>query len=680
MFDRRLPALLLLLCGLAVPPPAAAAGPEEAPGLRIRESLTQELSFSRRGPGPGLDLRESRRLLAEASLPLDGVPALDADSLLGLRVGEWTFEGRLGDDPRWRPGRERARLRVRVEGPDGPEEVKLAARWRDGTLALRASVRGAAPLAARLRSDPAGAVEAPVDAAVRLGAEGWRLGGSAPGTLSRTDATVLGEPLGLARITLEGTVPVLDETEDADVPSVAIATPEEDSLLPIGTLSVSGTLGDHRTLVSVTWSLNNGEQVAIPFAADLATGFLTDLAATFDFAVEPVPGRNTVFVTARDAAGNEGVSSVDFAVVVPREVPMAAGAHFALATDASGGVRHWGNGSVYGFPILTAPTTLPGLEGAVALAGGYQHGLALLPDGTVRSWGANWYGQLGYSLESPAIYGTVPAEVPGLEGIVAIAAAGYDSMALRADGAVFVWGSNEVGQKGNGTQGGSGMTPSVVPGLPPCRAIAACNGARTEWSSLFAVAENGDVWGWGDDGNGELCRGNVSPRLSLVPVKNPYVSGVASLSCGYGFVVAVREDGTVAGWGRAGQGQIPGGGYPGSHTGIVQVPGAEGIVQAACGWESTLLLRVDGVVLACGGNRYGQLGNGTTVDADRSLPPPLPAPVPGLTGVARIASAFYTGYAVGGDGSLRCWGLNSTGQVGDGTQENRLEPVLVLLD
>ncbi|NUN52685.1 MAG: hypothetical protein HUU06_07865, partial [Planctomycetaceae bacterium] len=510
--------------------------------------------------------------------------------------------------------------------------------------------------------------------------EGWRLGGTAPGTLVRTGATVLGAPLSLARISLEGRVPVLDPTEDGDLPSVAIASPEEDSLLPIGTLSVSGTLGDHRSLVSVAYSLNGAPPVEVPFAADPGTGFLTDLAATFDFGVEPVPGRNTVVVTARDAAGNEGSSSVEFAVVVPREVPLAAGAHFALATDASGGVRHWGSTGVYGFPILTAPTLLPGLEGAVALAGGFQHGLALLPDGTVRSWGANWFGQLGYALEGQAAYGTVPAPVPGLEGIVAIAAGGHNSMALRADGAVFVWGSNGKGQMGNGSEGGFATTPSVVQGLPPCRAIAVGTGPRTEWCTLFAVAENGDVWGWGDDGNGELCRGNTSPRHSLLPVQNPFVSGVASIACGYGFAIAVREDGTVAGWGRAGQGQIPGAWWQGSHSVVVQVPGAAGIVQAACGWESTLLLREDGVVLACGGNKYGQLGNGTTIEADRSQPPPLPVPVPGLGGVARIASAFYTAYAVGEDGSLRCWGLNSSGQVGDGTQENRLDPASVLLD
>jgi hypothetical protein len=73
-------------------------------------------------------------------------------------------------------------------------------------------------------------------------------------------------------------------------------------------------------------------------------------------------------------------------------------------------------------------------------------------------------------------------------------------------------------------------------------------------------------------------------------------------------------------------------------------------------------------------NDYGQLGTGDRVDG------PTPRLVRALTGVTSLALGEFHGCALMGDplsGTLRCWGSNMAGQLGDGTTTDRLEPVAI---
>ena len=70
---------------------------------------------------------------------------------------------------------------------------------------------------------------------------------------------------------------------------------------------------------------------------------------------------------------------------------------------------------------------MTGLTGAVQVAAGHYHGMALLGDGTVRAWGANTYGQLGDGTTSRR---TSPVTVPGLSGVETVTAGRAYSAAL----------------------------------------------------------------------------------------------------------------------------------------------------------------------------------------------------------------------------------------------------------
>jgi hypothetical protein len=98
----------------------------------------------------------------------------------------------------------------------------------------------------------------------------------------------------------------------------------------------------------------------------------------------------------------------------------------STTTQAFAEVVAWGRNN-------QGQTTVPaGLSGVVAIAAGGEHTVALKSDGTVVAWGYNYAGQT-----------TVPA---GLSGVVAIAAGAWHTVALKSDGTVVAWGSNSAGQ------------------------------------------------------------------------------------------------------------------------------------------------------------------------------------------------------------------------------------------
>lgn len=122
-------------------------------------------------------------------------------------------------------------------------------------------------------------------------------------------------------------------------------------------------------------------------------------------------------------------------------------------------------------PILVPGIGDPGDPRAVAVAGGEQHSLALLDNGTILAWGDNAFGQLG----TGGAFQSLPTLVPGITTAVAIAAAGTHSMALLRDGRVMAWGRDNHGQLGDGTIGLPNIagSPQFVTGLTGVAAIAA---------------------------------------------------------------------------------------------------------------------------------------------------------------------------------------------------------------
>jgi alpha-tubulin suppressor-like RCC1 family protein len=249
---------------------------------------------------------------------------------------------------------------------------------------------------------------------------------------------------------------------------------------------------------------------------------------------------------------------------------VAAGEAHSLALKSDGTVWSWGKNS-YGALALSngdksAPLQIAGLSGVAAIAAASNSSYALKSDGTVWAWGYNYNGELGNGSTTSS---SVPVLVTGAVGIVAIAAGSGHVVALKQDGTVLTWGDNYYCQLGNNTTSNYGSTycrdstaASAVSGLSGVSAIAASS------ANSVALKSDGTVWVWGANTAGQL--GNNSPRGNYFsPVQVTGLSAVSEIAGSRGdHLLARKTTGEVYAWGSNSYGQLGNseGGYGSSYN------------------------------------------------------------------------------------------------------------------
>lgn len=234
------------------------------------------------------------------------------------------------------------------------------------------------------------------------------------------------------------------------------------------------------------------------------------------------------------------------------------------------------------------------------------------------------------------------------------------------------------------------------------RAVAAGNNHTT------SVKNDGTVWVWGNGFNGGLGNGSSGPgAFSRSAIQVPDLSGVEKVEDGNGFVYALKSDGTVWAWGINSSGQlgdgttiertrpvqtngltnvigIAGGNFFGAavkgdgtvwiwgetssitgifgtnHTTPIQVAGIQDVTAIAAGAQHLLMLKSDKTLWSIGVNSRGELGDGSTTHRT------TPVQVAGLSNVARIAAGEEFSLARKEDGTIWAWGINFNGQLGPG--------------
>jgi alpha-tubulin suppressor-like RCC1 family protein len=184
---------------------------------------------------------------------------------------------------------------------------------------------------------------------------------------------------------------------------------------------------------------------------------------------------------------------------------------------------------------------------------------------------------------------------------------------------------------------------------------------------------DGTVDCWGHNEQGQIGDGSV--QFAQTPVAVTGLSNIAAIGAGYTSTCAILSDATAKCWGDDLQGQLGNGasGAAASSTTPVSVTGLTGAVSLTSGGAAhTCAVINDGTARCWGYNSQGQLGNGSL-----AINSPVPVTVTGLSGVVQLATGYYHSCALLGDGTVHCWGLNSAGQLGDGTNTKSMTPVLV---
>jgi alpha-tubulin suppressor-like RCC1 family protein len=320
------------------------------------------------------------------------------------------------------------------------------------------------------------------------------------------------------------------------------------------------------------------------------------------------------------------------------------------------------------------PTTVAGLSGVTQIATGNSHTCALRNDGTVACFGSNFHGELGNTTNTEvAVANPTPTTVAGLSGVTQIATGGTHTCALRNDGTVACFGSNYYGELGTPSPPATAATnpaPITVAGLSGVTQIAAGD------SQTCALRNDGTVACFGRNTYGQL--GNTSNNGTLnanpTPTTVDGLTGVTAIAVGTSHTCAARNDGTVACFGNNHYGQLGNTTNNGTDTANpvpTAVAGLSTVTGIAAGFAQTCALRSDGTVWCFGSNAYGELGNST--NSGTVTPNPTPTAAAGLSGVTQVAASFVHSCALSG-GTVACVGSNRYGELGVTTNSGTLNP------
>lgn len=300
---------------------------------------------------------------------------------------------------------------------------------------------------------------------------------------------------------------------------------------------------------------------------------------------------------------------------------------------------------------------------AAAIDAGGAHACVITNRGGVACWGANDEGQLG---DGTKTYRRSPVMVVGLSADVVAIATGYaHTCALTAGGRVKCWGRNSNGGLGNGSTTGS-TTPVDVTGLQG--GVVAISAGMLH---SCAVLQDGGVRCWGGNAEGALGDGTAIDRTTPVPVHG--APAAQAVVAGGGVSCLLSRDGGVQCWGANSAGSLG----DGTHTNRA-VPGPvsglnSGVTAIALDYRHACALTTAHDLYCWGVAGWGQLG--TRVDGANS---PVPVRVDGVAGrVLTMSTGHSQTCAILDDHTARCWGLNSDGEIGDGTTELRGRPVSV---
>jgi alpha-tubulin suppressor-like RCC1 family protein len=344
-----------------------------------------------------------------------------------------------------------------------------------------------------------------------------------------------------------------------------------------------------------------------------------------------------------------------------------------LSPPVSGQTQGWGlnQRGQLGIGSVASPQPNPlintSLPDATAMSISHEYALFLKADGTVAAAGANESGQLGIGSMVPTFTTVTPLTDSSMKNVIQISAGYTHSAALRADRTVWSWGLNDKGQLGVGQI----FTHPCQCSITPFQTTGISDIVQIDAGKDFTIAlkADGTVWAWGTNTSGQLGNGSTAMGQPFPLQVGASVAGfnnIIAVSAGDSHAIALKSDGTVWVWGRNSEGQLGNGTTGGNWLLPQQSPLISGIAQISAGSAHNIAFRNDGKFWAWGSNASGQFGNGTIETAGcRCVSiPQLNSVFTDLVEIEALSSGTFARLS---DGSVWAWGANLAGEVGNGT-------------
>lgn len=350
-----------------------------------------------------------------------------------------------------------------------------------------------------------------------------------------------------------------------------------------------------------------------------------------------------------------------------------------------------------------------------AISTGDTHTCAILTDRTVKCWGRNFYGQLGDGTQTNRATPTAVLGITNAKKIVALPA--EMTCAILSDKSVTCWGFN-----GNWPLDFLRASPQTKP--VPLAGVAGAIDLAGGYTHACAVLEGGTISCWGDCSSGQCGDGIVdSEHYMIPPTINGTIAGAVSISANdqhtcvrlsdgtvkcFGIIVdpissiksyipspelikyesndvltnvvgiasgpynnfCILSEGTALSWGMSSGNNLGNSTNNRSNSNPLPIIGITNPRNISAGYIHTCAAMWDGTIMCWGNNSYGQLGIGSEGGEYSS-----PVQVQGITNAVSVSAGMYTTCALTSEQEAYCWGLNTEGQLGNGTNTNSALPI-----
>jgi alpha-tubulin suppressor-like RCC1 family protein len=362
---------------------------------------------------------------------------------------------------------------------------------------------------------------------------------------------------------------------------------------------------------------------------------------------------------------------------------------YTCAIKTTGALFCWGYN---GFGDIgnnsTTDSLLPVQESTAAsdwanVSTGGTHTCAIKTNGELYCWGDNHLGELGNNTTTvryvPVQESTVASDWANVSG-------GYKhTCAIKTNGTLFCWGYNQLGQLGTNSNQDSHV--------PVQESTASTDWARVSAGQLHtcAIKTNGTLFCWGSDEYSQLGNNSTdslqyferytppsSSTIAYRPIPMQEGTGAtdwARVSAGDKHTCAIKTNGTLFCWGDNEDGMLGNNSNKDSHVPVQESAGATDWARVSASNNHTCAIKTNGMLFCWGNNEYGQLGNNSTTN---SLVPVQESTA--ATDWANLSAGGSHTCAIKTNGTLFCWGYNSQGEFGDNSTTNSLVPVPASID
>ncbi len=311
------------------------------------------------------------------------------------------------------------------------------------------------------------------------------------------------------------------------------------------------------------------------------------------------------------------------------------------------------------------------------ISAGDFHTMVVKSDDTLWAFGDNQYGQLGNGKSGEAVVETTPVQVMAMTNVKQVSAGGSHSMIVKKDRTLWAVGHNNQGQLGDGTQDDT-ATPiqvktTVVEGA--AMPMPEVDYVSSGLAHTMIVTKNNELWGFGANENAQLGIQGTAP-FEKKPLRVGALTNVKQVSFGTEHSMILTENGELWAAGSNNEGQLG----KGNNIGLGEPEKLlDEIAQVSAGSFHTMIVKSDATLWAAGKNNKGQLGNGNSDEniTENTLAEVKIAADRPMTEVAQISAGFEHSMILKKNGDLWAVGNNEYGQLGDGTTENKSNPVQV---